>query len=77
MKLRLEGTTLEDIDTFVRITLGNGKIECTENECPTAVEVAGLLAKLQGYWPNRAQPQACSRVAEQARNNKIELCLEA
>jgi hypothetical protein len=76
MKLRLEGTTLEDIDTFVRITLGNGKVECTKSECPTAVEVAGLLAKLQGFWPNRAQLQACSRVAERARNNKLELCLE-
>jgi hypothetical protein len=76
MKLRLEGTTLEDIDTYVRITLGNGKVECTESECPTSVEVAALLAKLQGHWPNRAQLQACSRVAERARNNKLELCLE-
>ena len=75
MKLRLEGTTLEDIDTFVRITLGNGKAECTESECPTAFEVSRLLAKMQDCEPNRAQLQACGRVAERARSDRMELAL--
>jgi len=75
MKYRLEGTTIEAIDTYVRVTLGNGKRAVTKNECPTAEDVAQLLSDLQGYWPNSAQLQACSRAAEDARNNEIELAI--
>lgn len=71
MKYRLEGTTLEAIGTFVRITLGNGNVCVTNRECPSSEEVADLLNKMQGYYPNRAQLQACGRVACDAHNNGI------
>lgn len=75
MKYRLEGTIIEDIDTYVRIRLGNGAIQVTQRQCPSAIDVATMLHQMQGYPPNRAQLNACSRAAEDARNNRIELAL--
>lgn len=75
MKYRLEGITIEAIDTYVRITLGNGRVEVTKNQCPKPIDIAMLLERLQGYAPNRAQLQACGRAANDAQNNKIELAL--
>lgn len=69
MKYRLEGTTIESIGTHVRITLGNGRTETTECERPTNIVVAEMLARMQGYWPNDPQLQACSRAAEEARKH--------
>lgn len=75
MKYRLEGTTFEAIDTYVRITMGNGKVEVTKQQCPKAADVANMLRQMQGYEPNSAQKFACGRAAEDARSNKIELAL--
>lgn len=75
MKYRLEGTTLEAVGTFVRVTLGNGKVSVSEKECPTSYEVADMLCRMQGYYPNNAQLQACGRAATDARNNVTELAL--
>jgi hypothetical protein len=74
-RYRLEGTVIEDIDTYVRISLGNGKVAVTKNELPDGAEVASLLEAMQGYFPNRAQLNACSRAAENAKNNVMELAL--
>lgn len=74
MKYRLEGTTIEAIDTFVRITMTN-KTEVTARQFPKSIDVANMLMRMQGYKPNRAQLQACGRAADDARNNKIELVL--
>jgi len=74
MKYRLEGTTIEAIDTYVRVNV-NGKAGVTDRQCPKAIEVAILLERLQGYNPNRAQLLACGRAADDARRNKIELAL--
>ena len=75
MKYRLEGTTIEAVDTFVRITLGNGKVRVTKNEFPSAIEVSCMLQEMQGYSPNNAQKQACGRAATDARNNEIVLAI--
>lgn len=75
MKYRLEGTTIEAIDTYVRVTLGNGTVAVTDRQCPKSIDVAALLERLQGYAPNLAQLQACGRAADDARRNKIELAL--
>lgn len=75
MKYRLEGTTIEAIDTYVRITLGNGKVEVTKRQFPKSIDVAALLHQMQGYYPNRAQLQACGDAANDARGNKIKLAL--
>ena len=74
MKYRLEGTTIEAIDTFVRVTVA-GRTEVTARQCPKSIDVAILLSRIQGYEPNRAQLQACGRAADDARGNKIELAL--
>ena len=74
MRYRLEGTTIEAIDTFVRITVA-GKTEVTARQLPKSIDVAMMLGRMQGYEPNRAQLLACGRAAEDARNNKIELVL--
>jgi len=80
MKYRLGSVTIEAIDTYVRITLANyggigtqDRIAVTKHECPTAVEVAQLLADMRGYWPDSATLQACSRAAHDAAENKITL----
>lgn len=70
MKYRLEGMTVEAIDTYVRITLGNGKVAVTKKECPKSIEVAQLLTEMQGFWPNPTQLQNCARAASDARDNK-------
>jgi hypothetical protein len=75
MKYRLEGTTIESIDTYVRITLGNGRVEVTKRQLPNAGNVAELLCQMQGYALNRAQLQACARAADDAKNNVVELAL--
>ena len=75
MKYRLEGTTIEAIDTYVRITMGNGQVKCTPRQLPKPSDVAALLIEMQGYSPNQAQLLACSRAAVDAKNNKIELAL--
>jgi len=74
MRYRLEGTTIEAIDTYVRVTI-NGRAEVTHRQCPKSIEVAMLLQRMQGYPPNRAQLQACGRAADDARANKIEVAL--
>lgn len=74
MKYRLEGTTIEAIDTFVRVTVA-GKTQVTDRQCPKSIDVAIMLERMQGYAPNRAQKQACGRAADDARGNKMELAL--
>lgn len=74
MKYRLENVTIEAIDTYVRVTVA-GRTEVTARQCPKSIDVAILLARMQGYDPNRAQLQACGRAADDARGNKIELAL--
>lgn len=74
MKYRLEGTTIEAIDTFVRITVA-GKTQVTKKQFPKSIDVAVMLQEMQGYSPNRAQLQACGNAAVDAKNNKIELVL--
>ncbi len=69
MKYVLEGTIIEDLDTYVRITLGNGVVRCTEQELPKAEDVVSLLFEMQGYYPNKSQQIACSRAARDARGN--------
>jgi len=71
MIYRLEGTTIEAIGPYVRVGLGNGQSACTQNECPEAVEVVLMLERLQGYPPNQAQTQACSRATADAQKNKV------
>jgi hypothetical protein len=70
MKYRLEGTTIEAIDTYVRISMGNGIVQYTDRQLPPPIDVAALLQKMQGYPPNRAQLQACGRAAADAVANK-------
>jgi hypothetical protein len=75
MKYRLEGVTIEAIDIFVRVTVTNIGCAVTKKQCPESTDVADLLGGLQGYYPNRAQLQACGRAADDARNNKISCAL--
>jgi hypothetical protein len=72
MKYRLEGTIIEEIDGYVRITLGNGAIRVTKRQYPKPIEVANLLREMQGHEPNNAQLQACSRSANEAITEKME-----
>ncbi len=74
MKYRLEGTTIEAIDTYVRVSVG-GRVEVTAKPCPKSIDVATLLQRMQGYAANRAQLQICGRAADDAKRNKIELAL--
>jgi hypothetical protein len=74
MKYRLEGTTIEAIDTFVRISMA-GKTRVTDKQLPKSIEIANMLMEMQGYQPNNAQLQACGRAAEDAKNNKTEFYL--
>jgi len=75
MKYRLEGLTIEAVDTYVRVRLGNGRVAVTKKELPESSDVAALLAEMQGYYPNNAQLSACSRAAADARDNVVELAL--
>ena len=74
MKYRLEGVTIEAIDTYVCVSVA-AKTEVTDQQCPKSIDIAILLDRMQGYWPNSAQLQACGRAADDARRNKIELAL--
>ncbi len=74
MKYRLEGVTIEAIDTYVRVTVGK-RVSVTAREFPRSIEVASLLEQMQGYGPNRAQLQACGRAADDARRSKLDLDL--
>lgn len=81
MKHILGSLTIEAIDTYVRVTVdnwcgvaGNKRIACTEQECPTALDVAELVARLRELqigWLDNATLQACGRAALEARNNKL------
>jgi hypothetical protein len=73
MKYRLEGTIIESLDGYVRITLGNGTVRVTKRQYPKPTDVAHLLREMQGYEPNKAQLQACARSAHDAQNDKIEI----
>jgi len=82
MKHVIGSVTLEAIDTYVRVTVRNiGGVDAppvvrvTKRECPEALEVAQLLSEIRGYWPDYSHLCLCSRAAEDARNNKTELCL--
>jgi hypothetical protein len=75
MKYRLEGLTIENIDPYVRITLGNGRVQVTAKPYPSVAEVSTLLFTMQGYYPNAAQLIICGRAAADAKNSKIELDL--
>lgn len=72
MKYRLEGVTIEAIDAYVRVSVA-GKTQVTQNQTPKSIEIAALLQQMQGYYPNRAQLQACGRAADDALRNRIEL----
>jgi len=66
VKYRLEGDVIESIGTEVRVTV-NGRTEIVERQCPESIEIATLLATMQGFWPNSAQLQVCGRAADDAR----------
>lgn len=76
MKHRLGSITIEAIDTYVRVTAENlGGVDAkpqyfvTENETPEAIEIAHIIHKIKGYWPDAAHLQACGRAADDARAN--------
>lgn len=80
MKYRLGSLTVEAVDTYVRVSVANiggpdapVRVATTKRQCPRTEEVANLVAEMRGYWPDAAVLQACSRAADDARNNKIEL----
>lgn len=81
MKYRLGSLTIEAIDTYVRVTMENvngtdkQKIAVTKQQCPSAAQVAQLVAEVRGYWPDNATLQACGRAVQDARNNKTVLAL--
>lgn len=58
VKYRLEGTIIEALDTYVRITLGNGLVRVTKRERPTLFEVLVMLQEMQGYSPCQTQRHA-------------------
>ena len=70
MKYRLEGTTIEAIDQYVRITMASGKSRVSAKQCPKAIEVSAMLEEMQEYPANRAQQQACGRACDDARAEK-------
>lgn len=81
MKYRLGSLTIEAIDTYVRVTVENvngtseQKHAVTKHQCPSAAQVAQLVAEVRGYWPDGATLRACGRAADDARNNKTVLAL--
>ncbi len=77
MKYRIGSVIIEAIDTYVRVTVKNiggegcpDRVRCTKNECPSAREVANLLAEIRGYQPDSAHYAICSRAANDAKLNK-------
>ena len=82
MKYRFGSTTIEAIDTYVRVTVANvGGIEAapvvrvTERERPSAGEIAQVLADIRGCWPDAALLAACSRAAADAAAGAVELAM--
>jgi hypothetical protein len=82
MKYRLGSLTIEAVDTFVRVSVANiggldapVRVAVTNRQCPKPEEVAQLVKDIRGYWPDASVLSACSRAAEDARNNKTELDL--
>jgi hypothetical protein len=77
MKYRLGSVTIEAIDTYVRVTCdgfpGKPRIAVTRRECPTATEVAQLVADIRGCWPDKSVLQACGRAATDAAENRTVL----
>lgn len=74
MKYRLGSVTVEAIDTYVRVTCdgfaGSPRVKVTDRECPSANEVAQVIATIRGCWPDASVLQACGRAADDARANK-------
>lgn len=77
MKYRLGSLAIEAIDTYVRVTVDNfggadapSKVAVTNKECPSAAEVAQLVVDIRGYYPDNAVLQACSRAANDAKDNR-------
>lgn len=75
MKYKLGSVTIEAIDTYVRVTVEGIGCRVTDHPCPKTMDVALIVHEMRGYWPDNAVLQACSRAAEDARNNKTELDL--
>jgi hypothetical protein len=80
MKYRLGSVTVEAIDVYVRVTVANiggpdakPQVAVTKRACPTAMEVAQVLADIRGYWPDSAHLQVCGKAAQDAQDNKTEL----
>lgn len=78
MKYRIGSLLLEDVDTYVRISVIDGfdgtvlKTRVTKRERPTAIEVAELVCELRELrlgLLDRAHLQACGRAATAAREN--------
>jgi hypothetical protein len=51
------------------------RIAVTKNQFPTTSDIAQLLSDMRGYWPDSAHLFACSKAAQDARNNEITLAL--
>ena len=78
MKLKLGSLTIEDIDTYVRVSIAMepGRpdfVKCCAKECPSQIDVITLISEMRGFFPDRAVCQAAGRVAEEARENKFAL----
>jgi hypothetical protein len=85
-KFRLGSMTLESVDTYVRVTVENiggigapPMIKCTDMECPTQIQVCELICNLRGFRAitqlDRATRQAAGRVADDAKNSRLEWAL--
>jgi len=73
---RIGSTTIEAIDTYVRITVRNKGgidakpiVKCTKKQCPTSEQVAELLTSIKGYRPDSAHLTLCSRASHDAKLN--------
>lgn len=85
MKYRLGSLTVEAIDTYVRVSNANfggldgpTRVAVTKKQYPTYTEIVQIVMELteaRGHWPCAAVLDACSRAAQDAKNNKIELDL--
>ncbi len=74
MKYRIGSCELEAIGTIVRVTVNNiggpdapPVTRTSRRECPSATDVADMLADIRGYYPDAAHLQVCGRVADDAR----------
>lgn len=73
-KYRFGSKTIEAVGTYVRVTVhnmcgvqGNDVMVCSRRECPSPVEVAQMVAEMQGCWPDRAILDGCARACADAR----------